>query len=108
MKTWILTVKYGSEILEDFVCYCDEDPVKLLLSNRGYTDTLLTLQDDLYWKYNYLQEEPFIDEDSDDWTSAEYEDELYANFCECLNFESYKIDPSEGYSILIDERIDEI
>ena len=53
MKIWILTVKYGFQDLDSFVCFCDEDPTKLLLS-KDYADTLFSLEDELYCGYGYL------------------------------------------------------
>ena len=110
MKIWILTVKYGFQDLDSFVCFCDEDPTELLLSN-DYADTLFSLEDELYCEYGYLYKEDLTDEDTEDWSSEdfdEYEDAQYQDFCEHLSFEAYETDTPEGYSILIDERIDEI
>lgn len=110
MKIWILTVKYGFQGLDSFVCFCDEDPTELLLS-KDYADTLFSLEDELYCEYGYLYKEDLTDEDTEDWSSEdfdEYEDAQYQDFCERLNFEAYETDTPEGYSILIDERIDEV
>ena len=99
MKIWTLEVSLV-RILGHYTCYCDEDPVKLLLSD-DYVDTLSELQDNLYNEFGYMFEEELTDEDFDDW-----EDSQFSDFCDNLHFEAREIEADEGNEILIDERID--
>ena len=99
MKIWTLEVSLV-RTLGYYTCYCDEDPVKLLLSD-DYVDTLSELQDNLYNEFGYMFEEELTDEDFDDW-----EDSQFSDFCDNLHFEAREIEADEGNEILIDERID--
>ena len=99
MKIWALEVSLV-RTLGYYTCYCDEDPVKLLLSD-DYVDTLSELQDNLYNKFGYMFEEELTDEDFDDW-----EDSQFSDFCDNLHFEAREVEADEGNEILIDERID--
>ena len=99
MKIWTLEVSLV-RILGHYTCYCDEDPVKLLLSD-DYVDTLSELQDNLYNEFGYMFEEELTDEDFDDW-----EDSQFSDFCDNLHFEAREVEADEGNEILIDERID--
>ena len=99
MKIWTLEVSLV-RTLGYYTCYCDEDPVKLLLSD-DYVDTLSELQDNLYNEFGYMFEEELTDEDFDDW-----EDSQFSDFCDNLHFEAREVEADEGNEILIDERID--
>ena len=99
MKIWTLEVSLV-RTLGHYTCYCDEDPVKLLLSD-DYVDTLSELQDNLYNEFGYMFEEELTDEDFDDW-----EDSQFSDFCDNLHFEAREVEADEGNEILIDERID--
>ena len=99
MKIWTLEVSLVRP-LGYYTCYCDEDPVKLLLSD-DYVDTLSELQDNLYNEFGYMFEEELTDEDFDDW-----EDSQFSDFCDTLHFEAREVEVNEGNEILIDERID--
>ena len=99
MKIWTLEVSLV-RTLGHYTCYCDEDPVKLLLSD-DYVDTLSELQDNLYNEFGYMFEEELTDEDFDDW-----EDSQFSDFCDNLHFEAREGEADEGNEILIDERID--
>ena len=99
MKIWTLEVRLV-RTLGYYTCYCDEDPVKLLLSD-DYVDTLSELQDNLYNEFGYMFEEELTDEDFDDW-----EDSQFSDFCDNLHFEAREVEADEGNEILIDERID--
>ena len=99
MKIWTLEVSLV-RTLGYYTCYCNEDPVKLLLSD-DYVDTLSELQDNLYNEFGYMFEEELTDEDFDDW-----EDSQFSDFCDNLHFEAREIEADEGNEILIDERID--
>ena len=99
MKIWTLEVSLV-RILGHYTCYCDENPVKLLLSD-DYVDTLSELQDNLYNEFGYMFEEELTDEDFDDW-----EDSQFSDFCDNLHFEAREVEADEGNEILIDERID--
>lgn len=99
MKIWTLEVRLV-RTLGYYTCYCDEDPVKLLLSD-DYVDTLSELQDNLYNEFGYMFEEELTDEDFDDW-----EDSQFSDFCDNLHFEAREAEADEGNEILIDERID--
>ena len=99
MKIWPLAVSLV-RTLGYYTCYCDEDPVKLLLSD-DYVDTLSELQDNLYNEFGYMFEEELTDEDFDDW-----EDSQFSDFCDNLHFEAREVEADEGNEILIDERID--
>ena len=99
MKIWTLEVSLV-RTLGYYTCYCDEDPVKLLLSD-DYVDTLSELQDNLYNEFGYMFEEELTDEDFDDW-----EDSQFSDFCDNLHFEAREVETDEGNEILIDERID--
>ena len=98
MKIWTLEVSLV-RTLGYYTCYCDEDPVKLLLSD-DYVDTLSELQDNLYNEFGYMFEEDLTDEDFDDW-----EDSQFSDFCDNLHFEAREVEADEGNEILIDERI---
>lgn len=98
MKIWTLEVRLV-RTLGYYTCYCDEDPVKLLLSD-DYVDTLSELQDNLYNEFGYMFEEELTDEDFDDW-----EDSQFSDFCDNLHFEAREVETDEGNEILIDERI---
>ena len=98
MKIWTLEVSLV-RTLGYYTCYCDEDPVKLLLSD-DYVDTLSELQDNLYNEFGYMFEEELTDEDFDDW-----EDSQFSDFCDNLHFEAREVEADEGNEILIDERI---
>lgn len=98
MKIWTLEVSLV-RTLGHYTCYCDEDPVKLLLSD-DYVDTLSELQDNLYNEFGYMFEEELTDEDFDDW-----EDSQFSDFCDNLHFEAREVETDEGNEILIDERI---
>lgn len=98
MKIWTLEVRLV-RTLGYYTCYCDEDPVKLLLSD-DYVDTLSELQDNLYNEFGYMFEEELTDEDFDDW-----EDSQFSDFCDNLHFEAREVEADEGNEILIDERI---
>ena len=97
MKIWTLEVSLV-RTLGYYTCYCDEDPVKLLLSD-DYVDTLSELQDNLYNEFGYMFEEELTDEDFDDW-----EDSQFSDFCDNLHFEAREVEADEGNEILIDER----
>ena len=97
MKIWTLEVRLV-RTLGYYTCYCNEDPVKLLLSD-DYVDTLSELQDNLYNEFGYMFEEELTDEDFDDW-----EDSQFSDFCDNLHFEAREIEADEGNEILIDER----
>ena len=97
MKIWTLEVILV-RTLGYYTCYCDEDPVKLLLSD-DYVDTLSELQDNLYNEFGYMFEEELTDEDFDDW-----EDSQFSDFCDNLHFEAREVEADEGNEILIDER----
>ena len=97
MKIWTLEIRLV-RTLGYYTCYCDEDPVKLLLSN-DYVDTLSELQDNLYNDFGYMFEEELTDEDFDDW-----EDSQFSDFCDNLHFEAREVEVDEGNEILIDER----
>ena len=97
MKIWTLEVSLV-RTLGHYTCYCDEDPVKLLLSD-DYVDTLSELQDNLYNEFGYMFEEELTDEDFDDW-----EDSQFSDFCDNLHFEAREVEADEGNEILIDER----
>ena len=99
MKIWTLEVSLV-RTLGYYTCYCDENPVKLLLSD-DYVDTLSELQDNLYNEFGYMFEEELTDEDFDDW-----EDSQFSDFCDNLHFEAREVEADEGNEILIDERID--
>ena len=99
MKIWTLEVSLV-RTLGYYTCYCNEDPVKLLLSD-DYVDTLSELQDNLYNEFGYMFEEELTDEDFDDW-----EDSQFSDFCDNLHFEAREVEADEGNEILIDERID--
>ena len=99
MKIWTLEVRLV-RTLGYYTCYCDENPVKLLLSD-DYVDTLSELQDNLYNEFGYMFEEELTDEDFDDW-----EDSQFSDFCDNLHFEAREVEADEGNEILIDERID--
>ena len=98
MKIWTLEVRLV-RTLGYYTCYCDENPVKLLLSD-DYVDTLSELQDNLYNEFGYMFEEELTDEDFDDW-----EDSQFSDFCDNLHFEAREVEADEGNEILIDERI---
>ena len=98
MKIWTLEVKLV-RTLGYYTCYCNENPAKLLLSDK-YADTLYELQDDLYNAFGYMFEEELTDEDFDDW-----EDSQFSDFCDNLHFEAREVEADEGNEILIDERI---
>lgn len=107
MKIWTLEVSLV-RTLGYYTCYCDEDPVKLLLSD-GYVDTLYELQDNLYNEFGYMFKEELTDADTEDWDDEdfdEWEDSQFSNFCDSLHFEARKVETDEGNEILIDERID--
>ena len=97
MKIWTLEVSLV-RTLGHYTCYCDEDPVKLLLSD-DYVDTLSELQDNLYNEFGYMFEEELTDEDFDDW-----EDSQFSDFCDNLHFEAREVEADEGNEILIGER----
>ena len=97
MKIWTLEVSLV-RTLGHYTCYCDEDPVKLLLSD-DYVDTLSELQDNLYNEFGYMFEEELTDEDFDDW-----EDSQFSDFCDNLHFEAREVEVDEGNEILIGER----
>ena len=97
MKIWTLEIRLV-RTLGYYTCYCDEDPVKLLLSD-DYVDTLSELQDNLYNEFGYMFEEELTDEDFDDW-----EDSQFSDFCDNLHFEAREVEADEGNEILIDER----
>ena len=97
MKIWTLEVSLV-RTLGYYTCYCNEDPVKLLLSD-DYVDTLSELQDNLYNEFGYMFEEELTDEDFDDW-----EDSQFSDFCDNLHFEAREVEADEGNEILIDER----
>ena len=97
MKIWTLEVGLV-RTLGYYTCYCDENPVKLLLSD-DYVDTLSELQDNLYNEFGYMFEEELTDEDFDDW-----EDSQFSDFCDNLHFEAREVEADEGNEILIDER----
>ena len=99
MKIWTLEVSLV-RTLGHYTCYCNEDPVKLLLSD-DYVDTLSELQDNLYNEFGYMFEEELTDEDFDDW-----EDSQFSDFCDNLHFEAREVEADEGDEILIDERIE--
>ena len=99
MKIWTLEIRLV-RTLGYYTCYCDENPVKLLLSD-DYVDTLSELQDNLYNEFGYMFEEELTDEDFDDW-----EDSQFSDFCDNLHFEAREVEADEGNEILIDERID--
>ena len=99
MKIWTLEVSLV-RTLGYYTCYCDEDPVKLLLSD-DYVNTLSELQDNLYNEFGYMFEEELTDEDFDDW-----EDSQFSDFCDNLHFEAREVEADEGNEILIDEHID--
>ena len=98
MKIWTLEIRLV-RTLGYYTCYCDENPVKLLLSD-DYVDTLSELQDNLYNEFGYMFEEELTDEDFDDW-----EDSQFSDFCDNLHFEAREVEADEGNEILIDERI---
>ena len=97
MKIWTLEIRLV-RTLGYYTCYCDEDPVKLLLSD-DYVDTLSELQDNLYNEFGYMFEEELTDENFDDW-----EDSQFSDFCDNLHFEAREVEADEGNEILIDER----
>ena len=99
MKIWTLEVSLV-RTLGYYTCYCDEDPVKLLLSDE-YSDTLSELQDDLYNDFGNM----FKEEDTEDWNQDEWEDSQFSDFCENLHFKAREVETDEGNEILIDERI---
>ena len=97
IKIWTLEVSLV-RTLGYYTCYCNEDPVKLLLSD-DYVDTLSELQDNLYNEFGYMFEEELTDEDFDEW-----EDSQFSDFCDNLHFEAREVEADEGNEILIDER----
>lgn len=105
MKIWTLEVSLV-RTLGYYTCYCDEDPVKLLLSDE-YVDTLYELQDNLYNEFGYMFNEELADtEDWDQDDFDEWEDSQFSDFCDSLHFEAREVETDEGNEILIDERID--
>ena len=104
MKIWTLEVRLV-RTLGYYTCYCDEDPVKLLLSD-DYVDTLFELQDNLYNDFGYMFKEGLTDtEDWNDEDFDEWEDSQFSNFCDSLHFEAREVEADEGNEILIDDRI---
>lgn len=105
MKIWTLEVSLV-RTLGYYTCYCDEDPVKLLLSDE-YVDTLYELQDNLYNEFGYMINEELADtEDWDQDDFDEWEDSQFSDFCDSLHFEAREVETDEGNEILIDKRID--
>ena len=105
MKIWTLEVSLV-RTLGYYTCYCNEDPVKLLLSD-DYVDTLSELQDDLYNAFGYMFKEELTD--TEDWNDEDFddlEDSQFSDFCDNLHFEAREVKADEGNEILIDERID--
>lgn len=104
MKIWTLEVRLV-RTLGYYTCYCDEDPVKLLLSD-DYVDALFELQDNLYNDFGYMFKEELTDtEDWNDEDFDEWEDSQFSNFCDSLHFEAREVEADEGNEILIDDRI---
>ena len=103
MKIWTLEIRLV-RTLGYYTCYCDENPVKLLLSD-DYVDTLSELQDNLYNEFGYMFKEESDIEDWDDEDFDEWEDSQFSDFCDNLHFEAREVEADEGNEILIDERI---
>ena len=105
MKIWTLEVSLV-RTLGYYTCYCNEDPVKLLLSDE-YVDTLYELQDNLYNEFGYMVNEELADtEDWDQDDFDEWEDSQFSDFCDSLHFEAREVKTDENNEILIDERMD--
>lgn len=105
MKKWLLKTSLVQS-LKNYVCYCEEDPVTLLLEDLEYDDYYKELINDLWDSFGYLYGADDISEDlSDEEYDDEY-DERFEDFCSRVSLESEEIseDEYENNLILIDNR----
>lgn len=103
MKKWLLKTSLVQS-LKNYVCYCEEDPVTLLLEDLEYDDYYKELINDLWDSFGYLYGTDDISEDLSDYDD-EY-DTRFKEFCDQVSLESEEIyeDEYENNPILIDNR----